>query len=99
MFVLIRHNITDPKQWGLVTDQIGTLVDQGRLPKGIKPLFYLPCTDGKTADCAWEADSLEGLKRFLEPQVGTCAQNEYYQISVEHAFGLPTTTQQHAVAR
>jgi hypothetical protein len=92
MFVLIRHTITDSRKWGEIEHQIGTMVEQGQLPKGIKPLFYLPATDGRVADCAWETESLDGLKRFLEPLSGTAGRNEYYQISVEHAFGLPMPT-------
>lgn len=91
MVVLIRHTITDYRKWGEIESNIGTMLEQGQLPKGIKPLFYLPSTDGRVADCAWEADSLEGLKRFLEPRSGVAARNEYYQISVDHAFGLPHT--------
>ena len=39
--------------------------------------------------CAWEADSLDGLKRFLEPQIGTAARNEYFQVNADQAMGLP----------
>jgi hypothetical protein len=98
MFVLIRHTINDPKKWDELTGQIGTMVEQNRLPQGLKALFYLPATDGRCADCFWEADSIENLKRFLDPQIGPAARNEYYQISVEHAFGLPTTTTERVAA-
>ncbi len=92
MIVGIHHNITDSKKWEETTNQIGPMIEQGRLPKGVKPLLYLPRTDGRQADCVWEADSMENLKRFLDPLTTTAAKNQYFQIDVEHAFGLPVQT-------
>jgi hypothetical protein len=89
MFVVIRHNITDPKKREEATTKIGPLVEQGQCPKGLKGLFYLPSTDGRKAECLWEADSVAHLQSFLEPYVATAARNEYFQINVEHAFSLP----------
>jgi len=89
MFVVIHHNITDPQKWEQVTSKIGTLVERKQLPKGLCGLGYLPSTDGRHADCLWEADSLEHLQRFLEPEIATAARNEYFQVDAAHAFGLP----------
>jgi hypothetical protein len=94
MFVAIHHNITDPKKWEEATSKIGPMVEQGRLPKGLRGIHYLPSADGHRADCLWEADSLENLKRFLDPLISSAAKNEYFQIDVEHAFGLPTQAQE-----
>jgi hypothetical protein len=96
MFIAINHNITDPKTWGKITSQIGPMIEQGRLPKGIKPLYYLPSMDGRRADCLWEADSLDNLKRFLEPLTSKSARNEYFQINAENAFGLPVNVTEDA---
>jgi hypothetical protein len=98
MFVAIHHNITDPKKWEETTSQIGPMVEQGKLPKGLKALSYLPSTDGRRADCLWEADSLDNLKRFLEPLTSKAAKNEYFQINAEQAFGLPGHAPEHAAA-
>ena len=35
---------------------------------------------------------MENLKRFLDPLTTTAAKNQYFQIDVEHAFGLPVET-------
>ena len=99
MFVAIHHNITDPKTWEETTSQIGPMVEQGRLPKGLKAVFYLPSTDGRKADGAWETDSVDNLKRFLEPLTSKAARNEYFQINTEHAFGLPTHEREQAASR
>ena len=58
MFIAIHHDITDPKAWEETTSQIGPMIEQGRLPKGLKPLYHLPGTDGRRADCLWESDSI-----------------------------------------
>ena len=98
MFVAIHHNITDPKGWEETTSQIGPMVEQGKLPKGLKAISYLPSTDGRRADCLWETDSVDNLKRFLEPLTSKAAKNEYFQINADQAFGLPGQATEHAVA-
>jgi hypothetical protein len=96
MIVVIHHSITDSRKWGEVTSQIGPMIEQGRLPQGVKPLFYLPAKDGRKADCAWEANSVEDLKQFLEPLTSPAARNEYFQVNADQAMGLPVG--EHAVA-
>jgi hypothetical protein len=99
MFITIHHSITDPKAWEQITSQIGPMIEQGRLPKGLKPLFYLPSTDGRRADCLWEADSSDSLKKFLEPLTSKAARNEYFQINAEQAFGLPAQATEQVATR
>jgi hypothetical protein len=99
MFVAIHHNITDPRKWEEATSKIGPMIMQGQLPKGLKGISYLPSTDGRQANCLWEADSVENLKRFLDPLTTSAARNEYFQVSAEHAFGLPEHARETAGAR
>ncbi len=89
MIVAIHHTITDPRKWEEVTQKIGPMIEEGRLPQGVKPLFYLPSVDGRKADCAWEAGSVDDLKRFLEPLTSPGAKNEYWEVNAEQAMGLP----------
>jgi len=42
-----------------------------------------------TAFCLWEADSLEGFKKYLEAQVGHVSKNDYFVIEEQFAIGLP----------
>ena len=65
-----------------------TMLEQGRLPQGLKALMYLPGTDGRKADCVWEAPSLETLRNFLDRAIGTAATNDYFQINTGAAIGL-----------
>jgi len=64
-------------------------MEQGRLPKGLKGLMYLPSTDGRQADCLWEADKLDDLKSFLDGETGKAAKNEYIPVNEQAAVGLP----------
>ncbi len=89
MFVAIHHTITDPQKWDALATKIGETVEQGKLPKGLKALFYFPSMDGRQADCVWEVDSMDNLRKFIDPQTTAAAKNEYFQINTEHAFGLP----------
>jgi hypothetical protein len=96
MIVAIHHSITDSRKWEELTSQIRPMIEAGRLPNGVKPLFYLPATDGRKADCVWEANSVEDLKRFLEPLTSPAARNEYFQVNADEAMGLPVG--EHAAA-
>lgn len=98
MFVVIHHSITNPQRWEEITSKMGAMIEHRQLPKGLNGLSYLPSTDGRHADCLWEVDSLENLKRFLEPATGTAARNEYFQIDAAHAMGLPGQIEQRKAA-
>ena len=89
MHVSVHHIITDTQKWEQVTKNMMAAVEQGRLPQCLKALMYLPGADGRKADCLWEAQSVDTLKHFLDPQIGTAAWNEYFQINTGAAFGLP----------
>ena len=89
MFVTIHHQITDPKRWEQVTRTMTTLMEQNRLPKGLKGVMYLPGTDGRRADCLWETDTLEHLKTFVERETAQAARNDYFEVNTSAAAGLP----------
>lgn len=89
MFVTVHHQIRDPKQWSECTQHITATIEQGRLPKGLKGLMYLPSTEGHQAFCLWEADTLENLKSYLDRETGAAAKNEYFRVDERAAVGLP----------
>ena len=88
MHVVIRHSISDPAKWEQSAKNIMSMIEQHRLPSGVKPLEYLPSVDGRNADCVWEADSLQTLQKFIERETKG-ARNEYFQVKEEAAIGLP----------
>ena len=88
MHVVIRHYISDSAKWDRSTNNIMSMIEQHRLPTGLKPLEYLPSVDGRNADCVWEASSLGALKQFIEHETSG-ARNEYFEVKAEAAIGLP----------
>ena len=88
MHVVIRHSISDPAKWEQSVKNIMSMIEQGKLPGGVKPLEYLPSVDGRNADCVWEAESLQALQKFIERETKG-ARNEYFQVKEEAAIGLP----------
>ncbi|HEY5648006.1 MAG TPA: hypothetical protein VIU33_00800 [Nitrospiria bacterium] len=84
MYIAIQHTITDPEKW-----QIAVKSFPSKLTKDLKPHTYSPSTDGKRANCLWEADSVEAVKSFVEREFGHCSQNEYYEVDGQSAMGLP----------
>jgi len=99
MHAVIRHSINDPAKWEQVTRNIMSMIEQGRLPKGVKPLEYLPSVDGRKADCVWEAETLDALRQFLDRETGTAARNEYFEVNTSAAIGLPSGPVPVATAR
>jgi hypothetical protein len=89
MHVSVHHIITDTQKWEQITKNMTTMVEQGRLPQGLKGLMYLPSADGRKADCLWEAPSVEAVRNFLDREIGSAARNDYFQINTQAAFGLP----------
>lgn len=89
MHAVIRHYINDPVKWDRTTKNILSMVEQHRLPRGLKPLEYLPSVDGRKADCVWEAGSLQDLQQFMDHETTGAARNEYFEVKDEAAIGLP----------
>jgi hypothetical protein len=88
MHVVIQHQINDPVKWDRGVKNIMSLVEQHRLPTGIKPLQYLPSADGRNAVCLWETGSLRALQEFTERETSG-ARNEYFEVNEQAAIGLP----------
>jgi len=83
MYVIIQHNITSPaKFWEIVKGVTS-------VPAGMKLHSTLPSGDGKKAVCIWQAPSVESVKNFVEPAVGTLSSNEYFDVNESGAMGLP----------
>jgi hypothetical protein len=89
MNVVINHQINDPAKWDRTAKNILSMIEQHRLPRGLKPLQYLPSLDGHKAVCLWETDSMNSLREFLDRETGGSARNEYFEVNTEQAVGLP----------
>ena len=89
MHTVIHHTIHDSAKWEQVTQQIMSMIEQQKLPQGMKPLEYLPSVDGRKAVCVWETDSLTALRDFMDGETKDVARNDYFEVKVEKALGLP----------
>jgi hypothetical protein len=89
MHAVIHHYINDPVKWDRATKNIMSLIEQHRLPKGLKALEFLPSVDGRKADCVWEAESLGALQQFVDRETSGSARNEYFVVKDDAAIGLP----------
>ena len=89
MHTVIHHTVNDSAKWEQSTQKIMSMIEQQKLPKGLKPLEFLPSVDGRKAVCVWEADSLNTLKDFVERETGAAARNDYFEVKTENAIGLP----------
>ena len=88
MHVVIRHYISDSTKWNQSVKNIMSLIEQNRLPAGVKPLQYLPGKDNRNADCVWEAPSLSAVQSFVDKETSG-ARNEYFEVQADAAINLP----------
>jgi len=83
MFIVVHHDITSKAFF-----EAGESVVKN-VPAGVKPIHFLPSTDGKQAVCLWEAKTIDAVKNHLEPKIGKSARNTYYAVDSKIAMGLP----------
>jgi hypothetical protein len=88
MHVVIRHYISDSASWERSGKHIMSMIEQHRLPAGLKALQYLPSVDGRNAECLWETSSLDALRKFVDRETAG-ARNEYFEVNTQAAVGLP----------
>ena len=84
MFVTVAHDISDAdKFWSTAERELPNL------PPNLRLHLCTPTKDGRTAFCLWEVDSVESLKKWMEPAIGGFARNDYHEVVAEKAIGLP----------
>ena len=83
MFVAVQHTITNPESFW-------SAADMATLPPGLKLHHTFPAPDGGRAVCVWEAATVEAVRDFLEPAVGSASRNEYFQIENREGMATPS---------
>ena len=84
MFVIVEHDISDPKNFWDKADDVS-------LPADLKLHQSMPNKTGTKAVCVWEANALEDVSRFVEQAVGGWSKNTYFAVEAEKALGLPVS--------
>jgi hypothetical protein len=86
MFVAVVHRIKDPQ--AMLSRGEG-LSDPANAPSGVVPHQFCPSKDLSAATCVWEGDSVDSVRDYIDGTLGDSSENSYFEISTEHAQGLP----------
>jgi len=84
MYVVAKHRITDPGRFLALAESAAE-----NAPAGVFGRQFCPSRDGSEAVCLWEADSLDTVSRYLDELSAGAAENSYFEVSAEHAIGVP----------
>lgn len=82
MFIVIQHEITDPelfwqKASGMLTHP----------PSGMRLHTTMVVERHKLCQCMWEAESIDVVRDFLEPELGKASINTYGLVDPDSAIG------------
>ena len=83
MYIVVEHEITNPAAFFGVAEKVAAA------PPGYTALQFCPSVSKDRAVCLWEAKSVDALKGFLDPLIGTSSINTYYAVDSTIAMGLP----------
>jgi hypothetical protein len=86
MYVGVIHKVKDPQA---MLSRGQSLGNPANAPTGVRPVEFFPATDLTAATCLWEADSVETVRDHIDGTLGDSCENSYFEISTEHALGLP----------
>lgn len=86
MYVAVVHDVKDPQA---MFSRGEGLSDPSNAPPGVQPRQFFPSKDLSAATCLWEADSVEAVQDYIDSTLGDSSENQYFEISTEHAQGLP----------
>jgi len=84
MYVVAKHRIKDADRFFSVSQAAAE-----NAPGGVYGRQFCPSSDKTEAVCLWEADSVEAVERYLDSLIGEAGDNTYFQVSTEHAIGIP----------
>jgi hypothetical protein len=84
VYVVAKHRITNVEKFFSVSQ-----VAAEHAPPGVHGRQFCPSHDKTEAVCLWEADSVEAVKGYLDSLIAEAGENTYFQVSLEHAIGIP----------
>ena len=83
MFVVAEHAISNPQAFWSAAEKV-----LPELPGETKILLILPDAGGTRAVCLWEAESVDAVRKIMEPTGGDLSRNEYFAVDERKSFGL-----------
>ncbi len=84
MKIGVIHEISDPEAF---TERGTAMVEQA--PEGVENLQACPSEDLAKCTCIWDAESVEQLSDYMDPELGDASSQEYFPILEEESIGLP----------
>jgi hypothetical protein len=91
MYIVVQHTISEPAAFW-------NAADPNSLSPKLKLHHTFPTPDGTRAVCIWEAESVDALRRELEPVIGKTSRNEYFTVENREGFARPSRVPQAASA-
>jgi hypothetical protein len=85
MYVVVNHAINDTAKFWAAAQSV-----TAGLPAGLKVIHTFPSPDGRKAVCVWEADSVDAVRRFLDPATAGAARNDYFEAPNKEGMAMPT---------
>jgi len=82
MFIATEHKITDLDTF---SQKAGPAL--GQPPAGMRLQTALLDKDAHCCRCIWEADSIESVQNYLEPELGSASVTAYYLLDPYSAIG------------
>jgi hypothetical protein len=83
MHVFVVHRISEPESFYPAVE-----AGMKDMPQNMQVRTFLPSTDGSTAVCIWQADSVDSVRSLVDGTVGDYSDNEFFEGNVENAMGL-----------
>lgn len=84
MYVLVHHSVTDPATFW-TTAQAAL----PNIPAGLTLHHTISARDGSRATCVWEAESVDAVRAFLEPALGSSSKNDYSEAENREGVVVP----------
>lgn len=93
MYVIVQHKFKHPPT--AFSRGVRLIKNEGA-PTGVRGLQFYPASDGSSATCLWEAESVEDVQRYVDSTLGDSSENLCYEVDGEQAFarqplGIPET--------
>jgi len=85
MQVVVQHRILDPEKFfSMDAEEVA-----GGGPPDVQGRQFFPSTDGSTAVCLWQTDSIDSLRGYLDPATEGVSENTYFEVDEQRSMGLP----------
>jgi hypothetical protein len=85
MYIVVQHSISNPTDFWSGAERL-----MPKVPATAKLHHSFPTKDGTRAVCLWEAESVESLRGFLEPEISRVSKNDYFQVENKDSVVMPS---------